>query len=73
VPRPLREGTAAALLRHIIEEAKRRRSRRLRLESGSAAAFGRGRTLYAKHGFVACGPVADYVEDPYCVFMSRDV
>ena len=73
VPRHLRQGVAAALLRHIIDEAKRRRYRRLSLETGSAAAFAPARTLYAKHGFVACGPFADYVEDPYSVFMSRDI
>ncbi len=73
VSRHLRKGTATALLRHIIDEAKRRRYRRLSLETGSAAAFAPARTLYAKHGFVACGPFADYVEDPYSVFMSLDV
>ena len=73
VPRHLRKGAATALLRHIIDEARRRRYRRLSLETGSAAAFAPARTLYAKHGFVACGPFADYVEDPYSVFMSRAV
>ena len=73
VPPHLRKGVAAALLRHIIDEAKRRRYRRLSLETGSAAAFVPARTLYAKHGFAVCGPFADYVEDPYSVFMSRDV
>ena len=73
VPRYLRKGVAAALLRHIIDEARRRRYRRLSLETGSAAAFAPARMLYAKHGFVICGPFADYVEDPYSVFMSRDV
>jgi putative acetyltransferase len=72
-PPHLRKGVAAALLRHIIGEAKRRRYRRLSLETGSAAAFAPARTLYAKNGFVVCGPFADYVEDPYSVFMSRDV
>lgn len=73
VPRHLRKGVAAALLRHIIDEAKHRRYRRLSLETGSAAAFAPARTLYANHGFVVCGPFANYVEDPYSVFMSRDV
>jgi putative acetyltransferase len=73
VPRYLRKGVAAALLRHIIDEARRRRYRRLSLETGSAAAFAPARMLYAKHGFVICGPFADYVEDPYSIFMSRDV
>ena len=72
-PRYLRRGVAAALLRHIIGESRRRAYRRLSLETGSAPAFAPARTLYAKHGFVVCGPFADYVEDPYSVFMSRDI
>ena len=72
-PGHLRKGVASALLRHIIDEGKRRRYRRLSLETGSAEAFAPARRLYAKHGFVVCGPFAHYVEDPYSVFMSRDI
>ena len=73
VPRHLRKGVAAALLAHIIDEATRRWYRRLSLETGSMAAFAPARALYAGFGFVACGPFADYVEDPYSVFMSKDL
>ena len=73
VPRHLRKGVAAALLAHIIDEATQRRYGRLSLETGSMAAFAPARALYAGFGFVACGPFADYVEDPYSVFMSKDL
>lgn len=69
----LRTGVASALLRHLIDEARRRGYARLSLETGSADAFLPARTMYAKHGFVECGPFADYVEDPYSVFMTRTV
>jgi putative acetyltransferase len=72
VPRHLRKGVASALLAHIVDEASRRRYRRLSLETGSMPAFAPARTLYAGFGFAACGPFADYVEDPYSVFMSKD-
>jgi putative acetyltransferase len=72
-PDHLRKGVAAALLRHIVDEAKRRKYRRLSLETGSARAFAPARNLYATHGFKPCGPFADYVEDPYSVFMSIDL
>lgn len=69
----LRKGVAAALLRHILDEARRRGCRRLCLETGSAAAFAPAHRLYASFGFVRCGPFADYVADSYSVFMSREL
>ena len=66
-----REGAAAQLLRHIVAEARRRRYRRLSLETGSAAAFAPARSLYRRFGFEACAPFGDYVDDPHSVFMTR--
>jgi putative acetyltransferase len=69
----LRKGVAARLMRHILEEAKRRSYERLSLETGSMDAFAPARNLYASFGFNPCGPFANYVEDPYSVFMTREV
>jgi putative acetyltransferase len=71
VTRHLRKGVAAALLRHIFAEAKRRSYRRLSLETGSQPAFGAARNLYAQFGFQPCGPFGDYIDDPNSVFMTR--
>jgi putative acetyltransferase len=60
-------------MRHILEEAKRRSYERLSLETGSMDAFAPARNLYASFGFNPCGPFANYVEDPYSVFMTREV
>lgn len=65
-----RTGVASALLRHIIDAARRRGARRLSLETGSWSYFGPARALYRKHGFVECEPFADYVPDPNSVFMT---
>ncbi|MFC4728278.1 GNAT family N-acetyltransferase [Coralloluteibacterium thermophilus] len=67
----LRRGVAAALLRHVMEEARRRGFRRLSLETGSPAAFLPARALYTRFGFVLCGPFGNYGPDPYSVFMTR--
>jgi putative acetyltransferase len=67
-----RKGVAARLMRHILEEAKRRSYDRLSLETGSMDAFAPARNLYASFGFKPCGPFADYVEDPYSVFMTME-
>lgn len=68
-----RKGVAACMLRHLLDEAARRGYRRLSLETGAPAAFAPARELYARFGFTACGPFADYAEDPNSVFMTREL
>lgn len=67
----LRKGVAATLLRHIVEEAKRRSYHRLSLETGPMKEFEPARRLYASFGFEECGPFADYIPDPNSVFMTK--
>jgi putative acetyltransferase len=69
----LRKGVARTLLEHIIAEARRRSYRRLSLETGSMEAFAPARALYAAFGFGYSRPFAGYVEDPYSVFMTREL
>ena len=69
----MRTGVAAGLMRHILEEAKRRCYRRLSLETGSMEAFAPARSLYTRFGFQLCGPFADYAADPNSVFMTREL
>ncbi len=63
-------GVASALVRYIMAEARARGMRRLSLETGSWAYFLPARALYARHGFVECGPFGDYRADPNSVFMT---
>ena len=69
----LRKGVAKNLLSYILEEAKRRGYNRLSLETGSMEAFEPARRLYANFGFTYCQPFADYIEDPFSVFMTREL
>lgn len=71
--RHLRKGVAAALMAHMLQEARQRGYRRLSLETGAPDAFRPARALYAGLGFVECGPFDDYVEDPYSVFMTMQL
>ena len=66
-----RRGVAAAMLRHLMDQAAARSYRRLSLETGSMAAFEPARRLYASFGFALCGPFDGYVDDPNSVFMTR--
>ena len=67
----LRRGVAAAILDHIIDEARRRGYTQLSLETGSQPHFAPARALYASFGFQRCGPFGDYIDDPNSVFMTR--
>lgn len=66
-------GVAAALVKHIVAEARARSYRRLSLETGSMTAFAPARALYARFGFIGTGPFGDYVPDPNSVFMTLDL
>ena len=67
----LRQGVAARMLAHIIDEARGRGLKRLSLETGSGAAFEPALALYRNQGFVDCEPFADYKFDPFSRFMTR--
>ncbi|MCY6381042.1 GNAT family N-acetyltransferase [Hoeflea prorocentri] len=63
-------GVAKAVVETVLAEALRRSYERLSLETGSLAEFEAARNLYLGFGFEYCPPFADYVEDPYSVFMT---
>lgn len=65
------QGVGAAVLLHLLDEARRRGYRRVSLETGSMPAFASARSLYQRHGFSTCSPFGDYADDPNSVFMTR--
>lgn len=67
------KGVARRLLQHIVDEARRRGYRRLSLETGGTADFAAAHGLYGSFGFQSCGPFADYVLDPFSVFMTLEL
>ena len=67
------KGVAATLLKHILAAAKNRKYQRVSLETGSMDAFVPARNLYERFGFKKCGPFAYYVEDPYSVYMTKEL
>lgn len=64
-------GVGAAVLGHLVERAAERGYARVSLETGSQPFFEPARRLYARHGFMVCGPFGDYADDPYSVFFTR--
>lgn len=69
-PMRKRSGIASRLLAHIITETRAMGFTRLSLETGAAEFFLPARKLYAKFGFIECGPFADYRPDPNSTFMT---
>ena len=66
----LRRGVGRAILQHILAEARRMGLESVWLETGSTAPFDPALRLYESTGFIRCGPFADYVDDPFSVFMT---
>lgn len=67
----LRKGVARALLCHIEAQARSRGVQRISLETGTPAPFQAAQRLYTSQGYVLCEPFADYVTDPYSLFMTK--
>ncbi len=69
----LRQGIAQAVLLRIIEHAQQAGFKRLSLETGVQDYFIAARKLYQRHGFVQCGPFANYKPDPLSYFMMLEL
>ena len=69
----LGRGVGAAMLAHIVAQARAHGLARLSLETGSSPAFDAAHRLYLRHGFVYCDPFADYRPDPFSRFMTLEL
>jgi putative acetyltransferase len=72
-PDCLRQGVAAALLDHIIAEARARGLRRLSLETGRGPAFEPALGLYRHRGFADGEAFADYEAGDFSQFLHMDL
>ena len=72
-PDHLRRGVGAAILEHIISEARSRALRRLSLETGQGPAFEPALALYRRRGFVDGEAFADYVRSPFNQFLHLTI
>jgi len=68
-PDHLRKGVAAALLDHIVAEARVRGYRRLSLETGVGETFDAALALYRKRGFSNGEAFADYEPSAFNQFL----
>ena len=63
-------GHSRRMLAALIDHARDQGLTRLSLETGVQPTFVAARGLYARAGFVECGPFGDYRPDPNSVFMT---
>ena len=72
--RPARgRGVASAVLEKLVALARERGYAAVSLETGPQEYFAPARRLYARHGFVPCGPFGSYSPDPCSVFFTLDL
>ena len=67
------KGAGRAVLDHLLHIARERGYTRLSLETGATGQFEPARSLYRANGFAECGPFGDYEEDPFSLFMTREL
>lgn len=72
-PRHLRRGVAAALLEHIIDEARGQGLTRLSLETGTGPAFDPALKLYRQRGFQNGEAFGQYVASAFNQFLYLDL
>ena len=68
-PDHLRRGVGAALLEHIIAEARRRGVQRLSLETGRGDPFEPALALYRRRGFTNGAPFGEYAPSAFNQFL----
>jgi putative acetyltransferase len=68
-----RRGVGSLVLEHLVTTARSRGYARISLETGSSGEFAVARRLYARWGFVECGPFGPYAADEFSVFMTLDL
>ncbi len=68
-PGHLRRGVAAALLDHLVAEARARGLTRLSLETGNGPAFEPALSLYRSRGFVDGEPFSEYAGGSFNRFL----
>lgn len=73
-PAFLRKGIGAAILHHLLAEARARGLTRVSLETGGNDAFAAARAMYERAGFTPCAAFADYTIDDFsrCYTLALD-
>ena len=64
------KGNGIIVIKHLIEEAKKLKIKRISIETGAGKFFIPARKLFKKCNFEPCKPFAHYKEDANSCYMS---
>ena len=65
------QGNGIKVIKHLIDEAKKLKIRRISLETGAGKFFDPARKLFKKCDFTPCKPFAHYKEDVNSIYLTK--
>ena len=65
------QGNGIKVIKHLIDEAKKLKIKRISLETGAGKFFDPARKLFKKCDFTPCKPFAHYKEDVNSIYLTK--
>ena len=65
------QGNGIKVIKHLIDEAKKLKIKRISLETGAGKFFDPARKLFEKCDFTPCKPFAHYKEDVNSIYLTK--
>ena len=65
------QGNGIKVIKHLIDEAKKLKIKRISLETGAGKFFDPARKLFKKCDFTRCKPFAHYKEDVNSIYLTK--
>ena len=65
------QGKGIKVIKHLIDEAKKLKIKRISLETGASKFFDPARKLFKKCDFTPCKPFAHYKEDVNSIYLTK--
>ena len=65
------QGNGIKVIKHLIDEAKKLKIKRISLETGAGKFFYPARKLFKKCDFTPCKPFAHYKEDVNSIYLTK--
>ena len=65
------QGNGIKVIKHLIDEAKKLKIKRISLETGAGKFFDPARKLFKKCNFTPCKPFAHYKEDVNSIYLTK--
>ena len=65
------QGNGIKVIKHLIDEAKKLKIKRISLETGAGKFFDPARKLFKKCDFIPCKPFAHYKEDVNSIYLTK--